>query len=84
MANLRDAGLPTNLQALESTAGILRRQIRDMEKSVEQLGELRLDLAAVEQAIEALTGRVVFPDEAQAEDRDEIAAIGKTWTTEKR
>jgi prefoldin subunit 5 len=68
MANLRDAGLPTNLQALESTAEILRRQIKDMEKSVERLGELRLDLDAVEKAIEALTGRVTFPDEARLEE----------------
>jgi prefoldin subunit 5 len=63
MANLRDAGLPSNLQALESTAEILQRQIKDMEKSVERLSELRLDLDAVEKAINALTGRVVFPVE---------------------
>jgi prefoldin subunit 5 len=80
MANLRDPGLPSNLQALESSRDILKRQIKDLEKSVTFLEELRLDLEAVEKAINALTGRVVFPDEEPIV----FEGVNNVWTAEKR
>ena len=63
MANLRDPGLPTNLHALEQSRKILKNQIEMLEKQVAFLEEARLDLAAVDQAINALIGRVALPEE---------------------
>jgi hypothetical protein len=79
MANLRNPGLPSNLQALEASRDILKNQIEALEKGFVLLEELRLDLAAVEKAIHALAHRVEFPDEARRED--EIVVTGKTWTS---
>jgi prefoldin subunit 5 len=79
MANLGNPNLPSNLQALESSRDILKRQIQDLEKSVAFLDELRLDLEAVENAISALRGRFNPPDEARRED--EIVVTGKTWAS---